>query len=58
MSKDDRKINELTKLFKKHIQTKRGSKQEEEIENEFKNYGCNSSAEAFKKIREYRRKNK
>ncbi|URZ05874.1 hypothetical protein [Clostridium felsineum] len=49
----NKRINELTKLFKKHIQAPEDEKAA--IEKEMKRYGCSNSAQAFKKIREYRR---
>ena len=49
---NDRSINELTKLFKRHVKASDGEKVP--IEKEMRKYGCSSAAEAFKKIRKYR----
>ncbi|PJI06598.1 MULTISPECIES: hypothetical protein [Clostridium] len=49
----DRRIGELTVLFKKHVQAT--AEQKIVIERQMKRYGCKNSIEAFKKIREHRR---
>lgn len=49
----DRRIDELTVLFKKHVHAT--AEQKVVIEKQMKRYGCRNSIEAFKKIREHRR---
>lgn len=52
---NDRSVNELIKLFKRHI--KATDNEKVVIEKKMGKYGCNSVAEAFKKIRESKKRN-